>query len=109
MDLTGWDVVLWIHLLAMATFVGGQLFTAAVVPTYVAQAGRAARAQWMLPIARRLAGFVGALAVLLVTGSMMARLRAWTTAMNVKLARRRHPSSRACTCSPHSSNRLRRS
>ena len=58
MDLTGWDVVLWIHLLAMALFVGGQLFLGlAVVPTYVAQGGRDGAAhEWMQPIARRSAG-----------------------------------------------------
>ena len=40
MDLNGWDFVLWIHLLAMAVFVGGQLFLGlAVVPTFIAQGG----------------------------------------------------------------------
>jgi uncharacterized membrane protein len=90
MDLTGWDVVLWIHLLAMAVFVGGQLFLGiAVVPTYVAQGGKDGPAhEWMQPIARRF-GWASLVAVTisLITGSMMAsHLDLWSdSAMNAKL------------------------
>ncbi len=91
MELTGWDIVLWIHLLAMALFVGGQLFLGiAVVPTYIAQGGQTGTAhEWMQPIARRF-GWASliALAVAFVTGSMMAsHLDLWSqTAMSVKLS-----------------------
>lgn len=90
MDLTGWDVVLWIHLLAMALFVGGQLFLGiAVVPTYVAQGGRDGAAhEWLQPIARRFGwASLGALAIALVTGSAMAsHLDLWSdSAMSAKL------------------------
>ncbi len=90
MDLTGWDVVLWIHLLAMALFVGGQLFIGiAVVPTYIAQGGQDGPAhEWMQPIARRFGwASLGALAVAFVTGSMMAsHFELWSdSAMSAKL------------------------
>ena len=90
MDLTGWDFVLWIHLLAMALFVGGQLFLGiAVVPTYVAQGGQSGAAhEWMQPIARRFGwASLGALALALITGSMMAsHLNLWSdSAMSAKL------------------------
>ena len=90
MDITGWDVVLWIHLLAMALFVGGQLFLGiAVVPTYIAHGGKDGPAhEWMLPIARRFGwASLGALAIALITGSMMAsHLDLWgETAMSTKL------------------------
>lgn len=90
MDITGWDIVLWIHLLAMALFVGGQLFLGiAVVPTYVAQGGKDGPAhEWMLPIARRFGwASLGALAIALVTGSVMAsHFDLWDeTAMSAKL------------------------
>jgi uncharacterized membrane protein len=90
MDLTGWDFVLWIHLLAMALFVGGQLFLGlAVVPTYVAQGGQSGPAhEWMQPIARRFGwASLGALALALITGAMMAsHLNLWSdSAMSAKL------------------------
>jgi uncharacterized membrane protein len=90
MDITGWDIVLWIHLLAMALFVGGQLFLGlAVVPTYVAQGGQDGPAHaWMQPIARRFGwASLAALAVAFVTGSMMAsHFDLWSeTAMSAKL------------------------
>jgi uncharacterized membrane protein len=90
MDLTGWDFVLWIHLLAMALFVGGQLFLGlAVVPTYVAQGGQSGPAhEWMQPIARRFGwASLGALAIALITGSMLAsHLNLWSdSAMSAKL------------------------
>lgn len=90
MDITGWDVVLWIHLLAMALFVGGQLFLGlAVVPVYRAQGGKDGPAhEWLVPVARRYGwASLVALGVLLVTGTMMAsHWDLWDeTAMNVKL------------------------
>lgn len=90
MSLTGWDLVLWVHLLAMALFVGGQLFIGlAVVPTYRAQGGHDGPAhEWMAPIARRFGwASLGALVIALVSGSMMAsHLELWDeTAMSVKL------------------------
>ena len=99
MDLTGWDVVLWIHLLAMALFVGGQLFLGiAVVPTYVAQGGQAGAAhEWMQPIARRFGwASLGALAVALITGSMMAsHLDLWSELGDEREARPRRRRDRA--------------
>jgi len=90
MHLTGWDVVLWIHLLAMALFLGGQLFMGlAIVPVYVAQGGKDGAAHdWMQPIARRFGwASLGALVVALITGSAMAsHLDLWPeTALKVKL------------------------
>ena len=90
MTLDGWDVVLWLHLLAMAFFVGGQIFLGlAVVPVYRDQGGSEGPAHgWMAPIARRFGwASIGALAVLLATGVAMASHdRLWDdTAMNVKL------------------------
>ena len=90
MHLDGWDVVLWIHLLAMATFVGGQLFLGlAVVPVFRAQGGSDGPArEWLVPIARRYGwASIGALAILLATGSAMAsHLDIWSeTAMQLKL------------------------
>lgn len=91
MHLTGWDVVLWVHLLAMALFLGGQLFMGvAIVPVYVSQGGKDGEAHtWMQPIARRFGwASLGALVLLLITGSMMAsHLHLWsTTALQVKLS-----------------------
>lgn len=90
MSIEGWDVILWLHLLAMALFVGGQLFIGlAVVPVYRAQGGSEGPAHdWMVPIARRFGwASLGALAILLATGIAMASHDAlWDdTAMNVKL------------------------
>lgn len=65
-----WLGVLYLHLLAMATFVGGQvLLAAAVVPVK----RRSPDPEWMRSIARRF-GVVsaGALVILLGTGAMMA-------------------------------------
>ena len=90
MHLDGWDVVLWLHLLAMAVFVGGQLvFGLALAPVYVRQGGSESSArEWMQPIARRFGwASLGALVILLATGASMAsHLDLWSsTALNVKL------------------------
>ena len=90
MNLDGWDVVLWIHLLAMAFFIGGQLFLGiAVVPVFRAQGGSESPAtDWMRPIARRFGwASLVALAVALVTGAAMAsNQNLWQeTALNIKM------------------------
>lgn len=65
-----WLAVRWLHLLAMAFFVGGQLFLAAVVAPVERSA---ADPQRLRAIARRFGhGTVIALAVLLATGAAMA-------------------------------------
>ncbi len=65
-----WLGIRWLHVLAMAFFVGGQLVLAvAVVP---AERGAPDRAR-LRAVARRFGyGTLGAIAVLLVTGSAMA-------------------------------------
>lgn len=91
MELDGWNVVLWLHLLAMAFFIGGQLFLGiAVVPVFRSQGGSEGPAHdWMVPIARRF-GWASliALGLALVTGAAMASHQdLWQeTAMNIKLA-----------------------
>jgi uncharacterized membrane protein len=75
----------WLHILAMAFFVGGQLFLAAIV---VPVERGAADRQWLRAIARRFAyGTLAALGVLLATGSAMAsHLHLWgDTTFQVKL------------------------
>jgi hypothetical protein len=66
----GWRVVLFLHLLSMAFFVGGQLvFGLAVVPLLRGEGDR----ERMRAIARRFGyGSLGALVVLVVTGWAMA-------------------------------------
>jgi uncharacterized membrane protein len=80
-----WEFVRWIHLLAMAFFVGGQLMLAAVVvPVLRGGDRRALRAA-----ARRFtAGALAALVLLLATGVAMAsHYGDWDrTALHVKLA-----------------------
>jgi uncharacterized membrane protein len=81
-----WLAVRWLHLLAMAFFVGGQLFLAAVV---VPVERRAADPQRLRAIARRFGyGTVFALAVLLATGAAMAsHYNRWSEgALQLKLA-----------------------
>jgi uncharacterized membrane protein len=65
---TEWEAIRWLHLLAMAFFVGGQLFLAAcVVPVVRGDRPR------LRAVARRFGwGTLIALAVLLATGSAMA-------------------------------------
>jgi uncharacterized membrane protein len=65
-----WLAVRWLHLLAMAFFVGGQLFLAAVV---VPVERRAADPERLRAVARRFGyGTVVAIVVLLATGAAMA-------------------------------------
>jgi putative copper export protein len=68
--MTGWEIVTYLHLLAMAFFVGGQLvLAAAVVPVMRGEENR----EQMRAMARRFGiGSALAFAVLVVTGSMMA-------------------------------------
>lgn len=65
-----WTLVHWLHLVAMAFFVGGQLFLAAVVVP--SMRGTETRPQ-LRTIARRFgAGTLVAIGVLLATGAAMA-------------------------------------
>jgi uncharacterized membrane protein len=68
--MTFWNGVLWLHLLAMAFFVGGQLMLAAVVVPVL----RGFEDRGPLRAAARRFGFgtLGAFAVLLATGAAMA-------------------------------------
>jgi uncharacterized membrane protein len=81
-----WLAVRWLHVLAMAFFVGGQLFLAvAVVPVE----RRSADPRRLRGIARRFGyGTVVAIAVLLATGAAMAsHLDRWSDgALQLKLA-----------------------
>ena len=66
--MTGWEAIRWLHLLAMAFFVGGQLFLAVCVVPVVRGDRPRIRA-----VARRFGwGTLVALAVLLATGAAMA-------------------------------------
>jgi uncharacterized membrane protein len=67
-----WEAVRWLHLLAMAFFVGGQLvLAAAVVPAFRRAEGR--DREPLRAIARRFGqGTLVAIAVLVVTGAAMA-------------------------------------
>jgi uncharacterized membrane protein len=81
-----WFVVRWVHILAMAFFVGGQLFLAVIVVPVERHAPDSARLRM---IARRFGyGTLAALAVLIATGSAMAsHLHLWgNTTFQVKLA-----------------------
>lgn len=81
-----WRGVLWLHLLAMAFFVGGQLFLgAAVVPVE----RRAPDRERLRAVARRFGwGSVIALGVLVATGAAMAsHYHRWgSSTLQVKLA-----------------------
>jgi uncharacterized membrane protein len=84
--MTTWVLVRWLHLLAMAFFVGGQLvLVAAVVPALRADAHR----PQLRAVARRFGwGSLVALVLLLATGSAMAGYyRDWGRGtLHVKLA-----------------------
>jgi len=86
--MTSWEIVRWLHLLAMAFFVGGQLvLVAAVVPSFRG-ANDADRAR-LRAIARRFGwGSLVALVVLLATGAAMAgHFQVWGEGkLHVKLA-----------------------
>ncbi|MDQ6819836.1 MAG: hypothetical protein ACR2L9_06120 [Solirubrobacteraceae bacterium] len=83
--MTFWNGVLWLHLLAMAFFVGGQLMLAAVLVPALrgVDGGRPLRAA-----ARRFGvGTLAAIAVLVATGTAMAsHYHRWgESALQVKL------------------------
>ncbi|MBS1869506.1 MAG: hypothetical protein JSS99_07575 [Actinobacteria bacterium] len=83
---TWWTAVRWLHLVAMAFFVGGQLFLAAVVVP--ALRGAETRPQ-LRTVARRFgAGTLVAIGVLIATGAAMAgHYRLWSDGtLHVKLA-----------------------
>jgi len=64
-----WTLIRWLHLLAMAFFVGGQLMLAAVVVPVVRGSDRAQ----LRAVARRFGvGSLVAIVVLVITGSLMA-------------------------------------
>jgi len=67
-----WEAIRWLHLLAMAFFVGGQLvLAAAVVPAFRGAEGR--DREPLRAIARRFGfGTLIAIALLVVTGAAMA-------------------------------------
>ncbi len=68
--MTFWRGVLWLHLIAMAFFVGGQLMLAAIVVPVLR--GAADRAPLRAAARRFGLGTVGAVAILVVTGAAMA-------------------------------------
>jgi uncharacterized membrane protein len=72
-----WLAIRWLHVIAMAFFVGGQLFLAAVV---VPVERRTPDRERLRAIARRFGyGTLAAIAVLLITGSAMAsHLHLWS-------------------------------
>ena len=79
-----WNGVLWVHLLAMAFFVGGQLMLAAVVVPLLRGGDR----EVLRAAARRFAvGTLIAIVVLVITGSMMAsHLHRWSdSTLQVKI------------------------
>src|SRR5829696_8412433 len=84
--MTGWEAIRWLHLLAMAFFVGGQMLLAgAVVPAFRGGSDR----QRVRAIARRFGyGTLLAIAVLLATGAAMAsHFHRWDEGtLHVKLA-----------------------
>lgn len=81
----GWLLVRWLHLLALAFFVGGQLVLAAAIVPVTRHAAR----DVLRAIARRFAwGSLVAIAVLVATGAAMAsHYGRWSdTTLHVKLA-----------------------
>lgn len=83
--MTFWNAMLWLHLVAMAFFVGGQLMLAAVVVPVLRDIPD--RARLRSAVRRFGAGTVIALAVLIATGAAMAsHYHLWgSTALQVKL------------------------
>ena len=81
--MTFWNGVLWLHLLAMAFFVGGQLMLAAVV----VPVARSERAVMRAAAQRFGVGTLIAVGVLVVTGAAMAsHLHKWSdSTLQVKL------------------------
>jgi uncharacterized membrane protein len=82
---TAWLLVRWLHVIAMAFFVGGQLFLAAAV---VPVERRTPDRERLRAIARRFGwGSLIALGVLLITGSAMAsHFDDWSrTELSIKL------------------------
>jgi uncharacterized membrane protein len=83
-----WEAIRWLHLLAMAFFVGGQIvLAAAVVPAFRGAEG--ADREPLRTIARRFGqGTIVAIAVLVVTGAAMAsHFGDWSSpTLHVKLA-----------------------
>ncbi|MBV9682722.1 MAG: hypothetical protein JO046_13075 [Solirubrobacterales bacterium] len=83
--MTFWNGVLWLHLLAMAFFVGGQLMLAAVVVPVLRRAGER---EALRAAARRFGiGTLIAFAVLILSGASMAtHLHRWSdSTLQVKL------------------------
>jgi len=82
----GWRIVLYLHLLAMAFFIGGQLvFGLAVVPLLRGDGDR----ETLRAVARRFGyGSLGALAVLVITGwAMASHFQLWSSStLHWKLA-----------------------
>lgn len=79
-----WNGVLWLHLLAMAFFVGGQLMLAAIVVPLLRSGDR----MMLRAAARRFGiGTLIAVLVLVITGAMMAsHLHRWSdSTLQVKL------------------------
>jgi uncharacterized membrane protein len=81
----GWLAIRWLHILAMALFVGGQLMlVVAIVPAL-----RGDHREALRTIARRFGwASVGALVVLVATGAALASHHGWWDArtLHVKLA-----------------------
>jgi hypothetical protein len=87
--MTFWNGVLWLHLLAMAFFVGGQLMLAAVVvPVLRSHSGTGDRGPLRAAARRFGIGTLGAVGVLVVTGAAMAsHFHRWSdSTLQVKLS-----------------------
>jgi putative copper export protein len=83
--MTFWNGVLWLHLIAMAFFVGGQLMLAAIVVPVLRGSGDRTP---LRAAARRFGiGTLGAVGVLLITGAAMAsHFHKWSAStLQVKL------------------------
>ena len=83
--MTFWRGVLWLHLLSMAFFVGGQLLVGAIlVPAFAGETDRSK----FLQLARRFAyGTLIAILLLIITGAMLAsHLHLWSDGtLHIKL------------------------